>query len=53
MSDYVLRMEGLGKKYGDACALQDVNIEIRHGQIYGLIGQNGAGKTTLMRTVTG
>jgi ABC-type multidrug transport system ATPase subunit len=53
MNDYVLRTAGLGKKYGNTCALQDVNIEIRRGQIYGLIGQNGAGKTTLMRAVTG
>jgi ABC-2 type transport system ATP-binding protein len=53
MNDYVLRTKGVCKKYGDTYALQDVNIEIRRGQIYGLIGQNGAGKTTLMRAVTG
>jgi ABC-type multidrug transport system ATPase subunit len=53
MNDYVLRTAGLTKKYGDTCALRDVNVEIRRGQIYGLIGQNGAGKTTLMRAVTG
>jgi ABC-2 type transport system ATP-binding protein len=53
MNDYVLRTAGLTKKYGDTCALQDVNIEIKRGQIYGLIGQNGAGKTTLMRAITG
>jgi ABC-2 type transport system ATP-binding protein len=53
MNDYVLRTAGLSKKYGDTCALQNVNIEIRREQIYGLIGQNGAGKTTLMRAVTG
>jgi ABC-2 type transport system ATP-binding protein len=52
MNDYVLRTTGLSKKYGYTCALQDVNIEIRRGQIYGLIGQNGDGKTTLMRAVT-
>ncbi|MDR1666841.1 MAG: ATP-binding cassette domain-containing protein [Bacteroidales bacterium] len=39
-------------KLADACALQDVNIEIRRRQMYGLIGRNGAGKTTLMHAVT-
>lgn len=53
MSDYVLRTGGIGKKFGDFPALQEVSIEIRRGQIYGLIGQNGAGKTTLMKIVTG
>jgi ABC-2 type transport system ATP-binding protein len=53
MNDYVLRTADITKKYGDTCALQEVNIEIKRGQIYGLIGQNGAGKTTLMRAVTG
>jgi ABC-2 type transport system ATP-binding protein len=53
MNDYVLRTKGISKKYGDAYALQNVNIEIKQGQIYGLIGQNGAGKTTFMRAVTG
>jgi ABC-2 type transport system ATP-binding protein len=53
MNDYVLRTMGVGKKFGDFHALQDVGIEIERGQIYGLIGQNGAGKTTLMKIVTG
>jgi ABC-2 type transport system ATP-binding protein len=53
MNDYVLRTRGVGKKFGDFHALQDVGIEIERGQIYGLIGQNGAGKTTLMKITTG
>lgn len=53
MGEYVLRTRSISKKYSDAYALQDVNIEIKRGQIYGLIGLNGAGKTTFMRTVTG
>jgi ABC-2 type transport system ATP-binding protein len=53
MNDYVLRTNGISKKYGDVYALKNVNIEIKRGQIYGLIGQNGAGKTTLMRAVMG
>jgi ABC-2 type transport system ATP-binding protein len=53
MNDYVLRTRSISKKYGDAYALQEMSIEIKRGEIYGLIGQNGAGKTTLMRAVTG
>lgn len=53
MSEYVLRTRDIGKRYGDAYAIEDVSVEIKRGQIYGLIGLNGAGKTTFMRAVTG
>ncbi|MDR1400671.1 MAG: ATP-binding cassette domain-containing protein [Treponema sp.] len=53
MNDYVLRTKDLGKKYGNVYALEKVNVEIKRGDIYGLIGLNGAGKTTFMRAVTG
>ncbi|MDR1537433.1 MAG: ATP-binding cassette domain-containing protein [Clostridiales bacterium] len=53
MSEYVLRTRAVSKKYGGAYALQDVSVEIKRGQIYGLIGLNGAGKTTFMRAITG
>lgn len=53
MSEYVLRTRDISKKYGEAYALNNVSIEIKRGQIYGLIGLNGAGKTTFMRAVAG
>jgi ABC-2 type transport system ATP-binding protein len=53
MSEYVLRTRDTSKKYGDSYALQNVSMEIKRGQIYGLIGLNGAGKTTFMRVVCG
>ncbi|MEV5029556.1 ATP-binding cassette domain-containing protein [Paenibacillus sp. LPE1-1-1.1] len=53
MSEYVLRTRDTSKKYGDAYAIQNVSVEIKRGQIYGLIGLNGAGKTTFMRAVCG
>jgi ABC-2 type transport system ATP-binding protein len=53
MSEYVLRTSAVSKRYGDAYALRDVSVEIKRGQIYGLIGLNGAGKSTFMRLVTG
>ncbi|WP_297636294.1 ATP-binding cassette domain-containing protein [uncultured Clostridium sp.] len=53
MRDYVIRTKNISKKYGKQYALKDVNINIKKGDIYGLIGKNGAGKTTLMRVITG
>ncbi len=53
MSDYVLRTNQLSKKYKDYIALDDVELSVRKGSIYGFIGQNGAGKSTLMRIVAG
>jgi len=53
MGEYVLRTKSIYKKYGKSLALDNINIEIKKGEIYGFIGQNGAGKTTLLRVVTG
>ena len=53
MDDVILSMKGISKKYGTASALDDVNLEIKRGEIYGLVGNNGAGKTTLMRLIAG
>jgi ABC-2 type transport system ATP-binding protein len=53
MGEYVLRTNAISKKYGDVFAFQNVNLEIKRGQIYGLIGQNGAGKTSFMRAICG
>ncbi|MCQ2182419.1 MAG: ABC transporter ATP-binding protein [Bacteroidales bacterium] len=47
-----IRVEGICKSYGDTKALQDINLDIRKGEIYGLIGPDGAGKTTLFRILT-
>src|SRR5699024_12811341 len=53
MSKYVLRTNNLSKKYSDDFAIENVNITIKKGEIYSLIGQNGAGKATMLRLVTG
>ena len=50
---YILETKGLTKVYGQKEACRDVNLHIREGQIYGLIGRNGAGKTTIMRMISG
>lgn len=53
MKDIVLQTNNLTKRYGNQLAVNNVNMTIRKGQIYGFIGQNGAGKTTLIRMITG
>lgn len=53
MSEIICKTTNLSKKYKNINILSDINIEIRRGDIYGLIGENGAGKTTLIRILTG
>ncbi|WP_040205338.1 ABC transporter ATP-binding protein [Neobacillus jeddahensis] len=53
MSDYVLKVNNLSKKFKNQVALNKVNLSIKKGAIYGFIGQNGAGKSTLIRIVSG
>lgn len=53
MEDIIFKARAVTKKYKNSFALKNVNIEIKRGQIYGLIGQNGAGKSTLIRILTG
>ena len=48
----ILVLQGVSKKFGQQQALSDVNLTIKKGDIYGLIGKNGAGKTTLIKIIT-
>ena len=47
----MLKIEHLSKKYGDKKAVDDLNLHIAPGEIYGFIGHNGAGKTTLINCI--
>jgi branched-chain amino acid transport system ATP-binding protein len=49
----VLECDGLVKRFGGITAVNDVDLQLREGQILGLIGHNGAGKTTLMDCISG
>jgi ABC-2 type transport system ATP-binding protein len=49
----MIRLEKLRKEYGDLVAVNDLDVVIPEGQIYGLIGPNGAGKTTTIRMACG
>jgi ABC-2 type transport system ATP-binding protein len=46
-----LSVRGLGKRFGDRVAFQDVSFEIGYGEVFGFLGPNGAGKTTTVRTL--
>ncbi len=49
MADYIIETHDLTKSYGIQISVKNINIHIRKGTIYGLLGRNGAGKTTTMK----
>lgn len=53
MSDTVIKTEQLTKKYGKQVVVNKVNLHIKKGRVYGLLGRNGAGKTTIMKMILG
>lgn len=53
METYVASTKNLTKYYHDFCALNQVSLSVKRGEIYGLIGDNGAGKTTFLKLLAG
>lgn len=51
--EYILKTENLSKIYGEKAVLDNINMELKKGTIYALIGENGAGKTTLIKLLSG
>src|SRR5918995_5206439 len=49
----ILQTESLTKRYGDHAALDDLNLAVHGGEVFGYIGPNGAGKTTTFRILAG
>jgi simple sugar transport system ATP-binding protein len=52
-SGHVLELRAVSKSFGGLRALTSVNLELRHAEVLGLVGDNAAGKSTLMKIITG
>ena len=53
MNDIAIQVSGLGRAFGEMWAVRGLDLEVRRGEIFGLVGPDGAGKTTTMRMLTG
>lgn len=53
MNEFVIETKQLTKVYGEQIAVNSVNLHVKKGRIYGLLGRNGAGKTTIMKMILG
>lgn len=49
----IIKIENLTKKFGDVTALENVNLSMERGKIYGVVGRNGSGKTVLFKLIAG
>ncbi len=52
-TEFIIETKSLTKQYKKQKAVNQVNMHVKNGSIYGLIGKNGAGKTTIMKMVSG
>lgn len=51
--DPILSLDGISKRYGEVLAVQDINLDLFAGELFGLLGTNGAGKTTTLKMISG
>lgn len=53
MAEFIIETNHLTKMYGEQKSVANVNLHVKKGRIYGLLGRNGAGKTTTMKMLLG
>lgn len=53
MSTNIISIENLTRRFGDSIAVNNLNLEVRSGEVFGFLGHNGAGKTTTVRLLNG
>ncbi|MFQ5897312.1 MAG: ATP-binding cassette domain-containing protein [Candidatus Methylomirabilia bacterium] len=53
MADYAVVTDGLTRRFGTLVAVDDLNLRVRAGEVYGFLGPNGAGKSTTLRMLCG
>ena len=51
--ELILQVDGVSKRFGGVHALEDVDFDVRYGEVHALVGENGAGKTTLINILGG
>ena len=52
-AEWIIKLRGLRKSYGELVAVKDLSLDIRRGEIFGFLGPNGAGKTTTISMICG
>src|SRR5450432_1292811 len=52
-SSYVIETKNVSRSFGKSLAVQNLNLRVRRGSIYGFLGRNGAGKTTAIKMLAG
>ena len=53
MSEAVITLKGIQKSYGKHQVLEEINLQVNKGDIYGLVGKNGSGNTTIFKVILG
>lgn len=53
MSDYILELKGITKIFPGVKALNNVQFQLKKGEVHALMGENGAGKSTFIKVITG